>query len=136
MEASHGAAGAPAVVVVKEREVRAEKVVLEDLTVKRDLERERARVSGVTASRRGEDTVQHEVRSGATGTPGLKPNDAVVVVVVWYRCLSFASKPKVFLPSDFTKAASEAVRGTGLKFRLAIWKPSVTEACTPGPWPS
>ena len=61
MEASRGAAGAPEVVVVKELEVSVEGVVLEGLTVKRDLERERARVSGGTASRRGEEKVQHEV---------------------------------------------------------------------------
>ena len=60
MEANHGAAGALAVVVVKEREVSVEKVVLEEPTVKRDLKLERARVSGGTASRRGEDKVQHE----------------------------------------------------------------------------
>ncbi len=45
MEANHGAAGAPVVVVVKERDVSVEKVILEDLTVNRDLERERARVT-------------------------------------------------------------------------------------------
>ena len=75
MEASHGAAGAPAVVVVKKREVSVEKVVLEDLTVKRDLVRERASVSGVTASRREEDTVDNE-ELGTTGTLGLKPYGA------------------------------------------------------------
>ena len=60
----------------------------------------------------------------------------VVVVGVLYRCLSFASKPKVFLSLDFTKSASDAVLGVGLKVRLATWKPSVTATCTPGPWPS
>ena len=82
-----------------------------------------------------EEAVQREGRGGATGTPGLKPNDAVVVVLL-YRCLSFASKPKVLLSSDFKKSASEAVLGVGLKVRLAIWEPSATADCTPGPWPS
>ena len=65
MEASRGAAGAPEVVVVKELEVSVEGVVLEGLTVKRDLERERARVSGGTASRQArrprEEDVRHEI---------------------------------------------------------------------------
>ena len=80
-EASCGAAGAQAVVVVvKEHEVRVEKELLEGLTVKRA----------------GEGTVQHE-SAGTTGALGLNrmvpvtvekpPSDTKVVQVVFLSSL-------------------------------------------------
>jgi hypothetical protein len=62
VEASHGAAGALTVEVVREREVTVGEVVLEDLTVEEPLEQEKTRVSGGTASRQARRPREEEVR--------------------------------------------------------------------------
>ena len=62
MEASHGAARARTVEVVREREVTVGEVVLEDLTVEEPLEQEKTRVSGGTASRQARRPREEEVR--------------------------------------------------------------------------
>ena len=64
-----------------------------------------------------EEAVQHEGRGGATGTPGLKPNDAVVVVVSCSGREALlvvdSSALNLFFVGVTTKSPNVAVRGIG-----------------------